>query len=65
MLDESGSPVVVEILDLTGKVLCRNSYRGCMPFMEYAVKLEEPVGGVYFVRFSYNNRMEVQKILVE
>jgi len=63
--DETGSQVLVEILDLTGKVLCRSNYRGCTPFMEYAVKLDDVVTGIYFVRFSYNDRFEVQKFLVE
>lgn len=63
--DETGCQVLVEILDLTGKTLYRNFYRGCTPFMEYAVGLEEPAAGIYLVRFQYNNRVEVQKLLVE
>jgi len=63
--DETGSQVLVEILDLTGKVLCRSNYRGCVPFMEYAVKLEDAVAGIYFVRFNYNNSFQVKKILVK
>jgi len=63
--DESGTPVQLEILDLSGKIVHRCNYSGCMPFTEYAVKLEEPVRGIYFVRFSYKNRVEVQKLLVK
>jgi len=63
--DETGGQVLVEILDLTGKVLYRNNYRGCIPFMEYAVKPEDVVAGIYLVRFSYNNSFEVKKFLVK
>ncbi len=62
---ETGDDVFLEILDLTGKTLFRSMYRGCLPFMEYAVELEEPVTGIYFVRFLYKNRVEVQKLLVK
>ncbi len=62
---ERDRQVLVEILDLTGKTVYRRMYRGCMPFMEYAVELKNPVQGIYFVRFHHNNRIEVQKILVE
>ncbi len=65
MLDEPACPVLVEVLDLSGKILFRNSYGACMPYLEYEVSLEDAVGGVYFVRFSYTNKVEVQKILVE
>jgi len=63
--DEPTTPVLVEVLDLRGKVLFKKYYRACVPFMKYAIELEEFVGGISFVRFTYNNRMEVQKILVE
>ncbi|MCK4880951.1 MAG: T9SS type A sorting domain-containing protein, partial [Bacteroidales bacterium] len=62
---ETDDQVRLEVLDLTGKTVYRRLYRGCTPFMEYAVELEEPVKGIYFVRFRYNNRVEVQKLLVE
>ena len=62
---EKGEDVILEVLDLTGKTLFRSMYRGCLPFMEYAVEMEEPVTGIYFVRFLYKNRIEVQKLLVE
>jgi hypothetical protein len=62
---ETGDDVILEVLDLTGKTLFRSMYRGCLPFMEYAVELEEPVTGIYFVRFLYKNRVEVQKLLVK
>ena len=62
---ETDGPVEVEVLDLTGKTLFRSIYRGCVPFMEYAVELEEPVSGFYLARFLYKDRLEVQKILVE
>jgi hypothetical protein len=62
---ETGDDVILEVLDLTGKNLFRSMYRGCLPFMEYAVELEEPVTGIYFVRFLYKNKVEIQKLLVE
>lgn len=63
--DDTGDLVILEVLDLTGKLLYRSLFRGCIPFMEYAVELEKPVRGIYFVRFRYKNRVEVQKLLVE
>jgi aminopeptidase N len=62
---EKGEDVILEVLDLTGKNLFRSIFRGCLPFMEYDVELEEPVTGIYFVRFLYKNKVEVQKLLVE
>jgi hypothetical protein len=62
---ETGDDVILEVLDLTGKTHFRSIYRGCLPFMEYAVELEEPVSGVYLVRFHFKNRVEVQKLLVK
>jgi len=62
---ETDRPVLVEILDLTGKTQFLSIYRGCVPFMEYAVELEEPVSGIYLVRFHHKNRIEVQKLLVK
>jgi aminopeptidase N len=62
---ETGDDVILEVLDLTGKTHFRSMYRGCLPFMEYAVELEEPVTGIYLVRFHFKNRVEVQKILVK
>lgn len=63
--DEVVDEVVVEILDVTGQLLDRSRFSGCLPYMEYAVKLKNPVSGIYFVRFRHGNRIEVQKVLVE
>jgi hypothetical protein len=63
--DKWGDQMILEVLDLTGKTIFSNSYREGYPFMEYAVELEKPVRGLYFVRFSYLNRVEVHKLLVE
>lgn len=65
MDDETVNQVIVEVLDATGKLVYGSTYSGCMPFMEYAVELGNPVRGIYFVRFRYENRVEVQKVLVE
>jgi aminopeptidase N len=63
--DEAVDQVVVEILDVTGQQLERSRFNGCLPYMEYTVKLKNPVRGIYFVRFRYGNWIEVQKVLVE
>ncbi|MCD4709526.1 MAG: hypothetical protein K8R52_01660, partial [Bacteroidales bacterium] len=65
MGDETGGQVIVEVLDATGKLVYGSTYSGCMPFMEYAVELGNHVRGICFVRFRYENRVEVQKVLVE
>jgi hypothetical protein len=63
--NESGALLRVEVLDLSGRSVFQNIYRGLLPFMDYIVDLKEPVNGIYFIRFTYQNRVEVQKIVVE
>jgi len=62
--NETGHRVILEVLDLTGKTVATRLYRS-RPYMEYPVDLEKPLSGIYLVRFTYRNRVEVHKLLVE
>jgi hypothetical protein len=62
---ERGESVEVEIVDLAGRMLYRKQYRDVQPFLDYPVEMAAPVRGICLVRFSYGNRIEVHKILVE
>lgn len=57
--------VELEIVDLTGRILYRKLYRDVQPFMAYSVEMAEAVRGICLVRFSYANKIEVHKLLVE
>lgn len=63
--EDRGKSVLVEVSDLSGRILYRNLYRDCLPFMDYSVELETPGKGIYLLRFNCEDRIEVQKILVE
>jgi len=63
--EDRGKSVLVEVSDLSGRILYRNLYRDCLPFMDYSVELETPGKGIYLLRFTCEDRIEVQKILVE
>jgi len=62
---EPGDRVSLEIYSSTGQLVHRASYNGCLPYMEYPVNMKDPAGGLYYARFSYGNRVEMLKILVE
>jgi len=60
----SGDPVVVEVVDLAGKLCYRRTFPHCLPYMEYEISLDNPGRGIYFVRFRYAGRVEAKKIIV-
>jgi len=61
----SGDPVVVEVMDLSGKLCYRRKFSRCLPYMDYEIDLDNPRRGIFFVRFSYAGRVEVKKIVVK
>ena len=63
--EESFDQVIVEVSDVSGKLHYRSRYSGCVPYLHYAVELMKPVRGLYFARFRYGDRVEVQKVIVE
>jgi aminopeptidase N len=60
----SGNPVVVEVVDLAGKLCYRHSFPRCLPYMDYEIRLDNPGRGIFIVRFRYAGRIEVKKIMV-
>jgi hypothetical protein len=63
--EESFNQVIVEVMDVSGKLHYRGRYSGCVPFMDYAVELVNPARGLYFAKFRNGDRVEVQKVMVE
>jgi aminopeptidase N len=63
--EKGGYQIILEVLDLAGKTIFSSSYRAIHPYMEYAVELEDAPEGIYLIRFSCGNRVEVHKLLVE
>ena len=61
----SGVPVVVEVVDLAGKLCYRRKFSHCFPYMDYEIDLDNPGRGILFVRFRYDGRVEVKKIVVK
>ena len=62
---EWSEQLMMEVLDVTGKIIVSRLYEAGLPYMDYKVELNRPVRGIYFVRFSYRDHVEVHKILVE
>ncbi len=63
--NESAEQVMLQVMDLSGRIVVSRHYEPGLPFMENSVELEKPVRGMYLVRFSYRDRFEVHKLLVE
>jgi len=63
-VSSSGDPVVVEVVDLAGKLCYRHTFPRCLPYMQYEISLDNHSGGIFFVRFRYAGRVEVKKIIV-
>ena len=57
--------VRLEIYSANGQLVYRASYQGCLPYMEYPVNMKDPAHGLYYARFTSENRVEMLKILVE
>jgi aminopeptidase N len=63
--DETFDGLDIEIFNVVGQVVYRGRYEACLPYMDYPVQMEHPVRGLYYVRFSCGNRVEMKKMLVE
>ena len=57
--------VSLEIYSASGQLVHKESYQGCLPYMEYPVNMKDPAAGLYYARFSCGSRVEMLKILVE
>jgi len=60
----SGDRVIVEVVDLAGKLCYRQKFAHCLPCTDYEISLDNPGRGIFFVRFRFAGRVEVKKILV-
>jgi hypothetical protein len=63
--EENAENVAVEIFNVAGQKVYYGMYEGCVPYMEYPLQMEHVAEGLYYVRFRFGNRTEMQKILVE
>lgn len=57
--------VLVEVLDLSGRTFYRKLFEGCIPSLDYEVKLEDSLKGIYITRFIYGKKTEAHILIVE
>jgi len=62
---EPEDEVRLEIYSANGQLVHQEHYWGCLPFMEYPVRLQDPASGLYYARFRCGTRVEIMKVLVE
>jgi hypothetical protein len=56
--------VDVEIYDLSGKLVYGESFKGCLPFMDYGINTQNLATGAYFVRFRTEAGETLLKMMV-
>jgi hypothetical protein len=57
--------VTLEIYSTSGQLVQQEHYQGCLPYLDYPVRLQDPARGLYYARFRCGTRVEMLKILVE
>ncbi len=57
--------ITVEVFDITGQRVYYGRYEDCLPFQTYSIEMGDLGGGVYLLRFGYENTFEIKKIIVE
>jgi len=62
---EPEDAIRLEIYSASGQLVHQEHYRGCLPYMEYPVRMQDPVSGLYYARFRCGTHVEMLKILVE
>jgi hypothetical protein len=55
----------VEVFNSMGQMVYAGRFGGCVPWSEYSIELGELDPGICFVRFTYGNRSEIKRIIVE
>ncbi|KPL11937.1 MAG: hypothetical protein AMS26_19180 [Bacteroides sp. SM23_62] len=57
--------ITVEVYNVTGQSVYSRRYEGFLPYQTYSIEMGDLTGGIYFVRFGYENSVEIKKIIVE
>jgi len=62
---EPADRVTLEVYSTSGQLVHREHFQGCLPYLEYRVRIKDPARGMYYARFRCGTRVEMLKILVE
>jgi aminopeptidase N len=62
---EQRADLIVEVFNGLGQRVYVRRFGGCVPWSSYSIELGDLARGICFVRFSYGDRTEIKKIIVE